>query len=68
MLKINQLLWFGPIECTEQENRILKRAQKNRKLYVFLRQQRHEIFSEPFLGIPVISTTHSGTNRPVIPV
>lgn len=48
MLKINQLLWFGPIECTEQENRILKRAQKNRKLYVFLRQQRHEIFSEPF--------------------
>jgi hypothetical protein len=48
MLEINQLLWFGPEECSEQEERILKRAQKNRKLYVFLRQHRHEIFDEEF--------------------
>jgi hypothetical protein len=48
MRDVNELLWFGPEECSEQEERILKRAQKNRKLYVFLRQHRHEIFDEEF--------------------
>jgi hypothetical protein len=48
MLDINKLLWFGPEECSEQENQIMKRAQKKRKLYVFLRQHRHELFPEAF--------------------
>jgi hypothetical protein len=40
--------WNPPIECSEREERLLKLAGKSRKLFVFLRTQRHELFDESF--------------------
>jgi hypothetical protein len=37
-----------PIECSEKELRLLKLAGRSRKLFVFLREHRHELFNEPF--------------------
>jgi IS5 family transposase len=38
--------WKPSVKITRQEQYLLKRCQKNRKLFVFLREHRHEIFDE----------------------
>lgn len=48
MLKVNELLWNPPEALNPSEQRIAKRAAKKRKLFVFLREHRHELFDEPF--------------------
>jgi hypothetical protein len=40
-------LWQPPVELSEQEEQIVKRIRKA-KLFVFLRQHRHELFDEAF--------------------
>jgi hypothetical protein len=40
-------LWQPPVELSEQEEQIVKRSRKA-KLFVFLRQHRHELFDEAF--------------------
>ena len=40
-------LWSPPIELTEAEQKIVSRI-KRAKLFIFLRQVRHEIFDEVF--------------------
>lgn len=40
--------WNPPVELTPREDRLLKLAGKSRKLFVFLRLHRHELFSDPF--------------------
>jgi hypothetical protein len=40
--------WTPPVRCSEREERLLKLAGKSRKLLVFLRERRHEIFDEGF--------------------
>jgi hypothetical protein len=40
--------WIPPVRCSEREERLLKLAGKSRKLLVFLREHRHEIFEEGF--------------------
>ena len=40
--------WKPEIRCNERETRLLKLAGKSRKLFVFLREQRHRIFTGPF--------------------
>ena len=40
--------WNPPIPCSEREERLLRLAGKSRKLLVFLRNRRHEIFDEKF--------------------
>jgi hypothetical protein len=40
--------WNPAVPCTEREGRLLKLAGKSRKLLVFLRERRHEIFDESF--------------------
>ena len=40
--------WSPPVRCSERERRLLKLAGKSRKLVVFLRERRHEIFDEGF--------------------
>ena len=40
-------LWQPPVELSEQEEQIVKRIRKA-KLFVFLRQHRHELFDEGF--------------------
>jgi hypothetical protein len=40
--------WNPAVPCSEREERLLKLAGKSRKLLVFLRERRHEIFDEAF--------------------
>lgn len=40
--------WNPAVERSEREERLLKLAGKSRKLFVFLRTQRHELFDESF--------------------
>jgi hypothetical protein len=45
--KMQPSLWQPPVELSEQEEQIVKRIRKA-KLFVFLRQHRHELFDEAF--------------------
>lgn len=40
--------WKPEVECNGREVRLLKLAGKSRKLFVFLREQRHRIFTDGF--------------------
>lgn len=42
--------WNPTIPCSEREERLLKLAGKSRKLFVFLRKHRHELFDDTFQG------------------
>jgi hypothetical protein len=42
----DQKSWCYPIELSKQEKRICDRLKRNGKLFVFLRQNRHLIFTE----------------------
>ena len=41
-------LWDPPVGCSEREQKLLKLVGKSRKLFVFLREHRHELFDEAF--------------------
>lgn len=40
--------WNPPTEPSQREERILRRLKRTRKLFAFLRRQRHELFDEGF--------------------
>jgi hypothetical protein len=40
--------WKPTVRCSERESRLLKLAGKSRKLLVFLREHRHELFDDAF--------------------
>jgi hypothetical protein len=40
--------WKPTVECSPREKRLLKLAGKSRKLFVFLREHRHELFDDAF--------------------
>ena len=40
--------WSPPLECSETEKRLLKVAGRSRKLFVFLREHRQELFDDAF--------------------
>jgi hypothetical protein len=40
--------WNPEVKCSERETRLLKLVGRSRKLFVFLREHRHEIFDEKF--------------------
>jgi hypothetical protein len=40
--------WKPKVECSGREERLLKLAGKSRKLFVFLRHHRHELFDDSF--------------------
>lgn len=40
--------WEPEVPCSEREVRLLKLAGKSRKLFVFLREHRHELFDDAF--------------------
>ena len=40
-------LWQPPVELSEQEEQIVKKIRKA-KLFIFLREHRHELFDEAF--------------------
>ena len=40
--------WKPTVACKRQEQRLLKLAGKSRKLFVFLREHRHELFDDSF--------------------
>jgi len=37
------------VECSEREERLLKLAGRSRKLFVFLRESRHDVRRQEFL-------------------
>ena len=40
--------WKPTVECSEREERLLKIAGRSRKLFVFLREHRQELFDDAF--------------------
>ena len=40
--------WSPPVQCSKREERLMKLAGKSRRLLVFLRERRHEIFDKGF--------------------
>jgi hypothetical protein len=42
--------WKPTVEVSAREQRLLKLAGKSRKVFVFLREHRHELFAEEFQG------------------
>jgi Transposase DDE domain/Transposase domain (DUF772) len=40
--------WNPKVECSQREQRLLKLAGRSRKLFVFLRERRHELFDDAF--------------------
>ena len=40
--------WKPKVECSARERRLLKLAGKSRKLFVFLREHRHEVLDGAF--------------------
>ncbi len=40
-------LWFSPISLTEKEQKVIARIRRA-KLFIFLREVRHELFDEEF--------------------
>lgn len=40
--------WNPTVKCSDRERRLLKLAGKSRKLFVFLREHRHELFDDAF--------------------
>ncbi len=40
-------LWFPPIALTEKEQKVIARIRRA-KLFIFLREVRHELFDEEF--------------------
>ncbi len=40
--------WNPTVECSAREQRLLKLAGKSRKLFVLLREHRHELFDDAF--------------------
>jgi len=40
--------WKPTVKCSTREQRLLKLAGKSRKLFVFLREHRHELFDDGF--------------------
>jgi Transposase DDE domain/Transposase domain (DUF772) len=58
--------WTPRAETTKQEEKLLKRLGKTRKLLVFLRQQRTEIFDEPFQA--ELASMYRDTGEGEVPV
>src|SRR4051794_18528612 len=60
------LSWSPPVETSPAEDRILSRCKKA-KLYVLLRQFRHELFDERFQSELVAMYPRRGGKEPVAP-
>lgn len=58
--------WTPPVEPTPAEARVLKRVAKKRKLFGFLRNHRHELFSDAFQDELDGMYRQSGAGKPRI--
>jgi Transposase DDE domain/Transposase domain (DUF772) len=58
--------WTPPVELSPVEQRIVKRIRRA-KLFVFLREQRHELFDAAFQEELAASYVGSGRGRPPVP-
>lgn len=61
--KIQPSFWQPPVELSEQEEQVVKRVRKAR-LFVFLRQHRHELLDETLRRDVVL--TELGPNRKMV--
>ena len=61
-------LYWNPSQApTKQEQRILKRAHKHRKLFVFLWEYRHELFDQSFQDELITAYRNTGAGKPPHP-
>lgn len=63
MRPVEELLWHPPEALSALEQRIAGRAAKKRKLFVFLREHRHELFDEPFQRELIAMYRQTGAGR-----
>lgn len=66
-MSIDELLWFPVTELSRQEERIAKRAASKRKLFVFLRGIRSELFNEAFQRELMSMYRETGAGKPPLP-
>ena len=59
-------LWQPPVECSPAEQKIVARIRRA-KLFVFLRQYRHEIFDEAFQAELAQGYAASSKGQPPVP-
>lgn len=59
--------WNPPVPCTRAEERILKLCRRTRKLYVFLREHRHEIVDLPMHEKLAAMYRTTGAGKPPLP-
>ncbi len=62
-----ELFWNVTTELTKEEEFIIKKACKNRKLFVFLREFGHLIFDEPFQQELIEMYHQTGAGLPPVP-
>jgi len=67
MSNVEELLWFPPEELSPAEEQIAKRASKKRKLFVFLRERRHELFDEAFQRELIEMYRQTGAGKVALP-
>lgn len=59
--------WKAPVEITRSERYILKRCEKKRRLFAFLREHRHEIFDDAIEGELEAMYRDTGAGLPPLP-
>lgn len=59
--------WLPPVETSPQENLILKRLTKVRKLFAFLRLHRHQLFDDSFQEQLEAMYRTTGAGKPACP-
>jgi hypothetical protein len=59
--------WTPPVAATRQEQFLLKRLGRVRKLFGFLRLHRHELFDEPFQEELASMYRRTGAGKPALP-
>lgn len=64
---MEDMLWEPAIEFSRAEERIAARAAKKRKLFVFLREHRHDIFDAEFQRELCAMYRQTGAGKPPIP-
>lgn len=63
----NVLFWSPPVDLSAEEQALVKRLTRVRKLFRFLREYRHELFDEAFQGELAAMYRDTGAGRQPLP-
>ncbi len=64
---MRSLAWTPPVPCTAQETALLAHMTRTRKLFGFLRLQRHALFDEPFQQQLIAMYSHPEAGKEPLP-